>query len=251
MHWFSEKPEEEFHMFKSVKHIRVSDEIVHQVKTIISEGRLKPGDPLPPERELTKEFGVSRPSLREALNTLVATGFLEVKGKRTFIRSVASESMQNPLSLIIKADTQKIFDLIEVRKAMEAWSAFLAAQRATEEDIKRLENILKEMRKAFEQGRSWEKQDADFHLSIAQATHNTIQTHIMSTIYDLLRESVARVFKDRSKVKKLLDQHNRMFSAIKNHSPDKARKRTLEHLNYVESEVKGSAAQNNLKRGID
>jgi len=243
MHWFSKEPEEEVHMFKSVKHIRVSDEIVNQVKTLISDGRLKPGDRLPPERELVKEFGVSRPSLREALNTLVAIGFLEVKGKRTFIKSVASESMQNPLSLIIKADTQKIFDLIEVRKALEAWGAFLAAQRATEEDIKQLENILEEMRKAFEKGRSWEKQDADFHLSIAQATHNTIQTHIMSTIYDLLRESVARVFKDRSKVKKLLDQHNRMFSAIKNHSPDKARERTLEHLNYVEAELKASTGQ--------
>jgi len=106
-----------------------------------------------------------------------------------------------------------------------------------------LENILEEMKKAFEQGRSWEKQDADFHLGIAQATHNTIQIHIMSTIYDLLRESVARVFKDRSKVKKLLDHHNRMFSAIKNHSPEKARERTLEHLNYVESEVKAFTDQ--------
>jgi len=227
-------------MFKSVKHTRISDEIANQIKTLIGEGRLKPGDRLPPERELIKEFAVSRPSLREALNSLVATGFLEIKGKRTFIRSVASESMQNPLSLLIKADTQKIFDLIEVRKALEAWGAFLAAQRATGEDIKRLEHILEEMKKAFEQGRSWEKQDADFHLGIAQATHNTIQIHIMSTIYDLLRESVARVSKDRSKVKKLLDHHSRMFSAIKNHSPDKARERTLEHLNYVELEVKAS-----------
>ena len=227
-------------MFKSVKHIKVSDEIVQQVKTLISQGRLKPGDRLPPERELVKEFGVSRPSLREALNSLVGMGFLEVKGKRTFIKSVASESMQNPLSLLIKADTQKIFDLIEVRKAIEAWGAFHAAERATEEDIKQLENIIGEMKKSFEEGQFWEKQDADFHLGIAQATHNTIQTHIMSTIYDLLRESVARVFKDRSKVKKLLDQHYRIFNAIKSHSPDKARERTLEHLNYVESEVKAS-----------
>ena len=60
-------------------------------------------------------------------------------------------------------------------------------------------NTLQEMKKAFEEGRSWEKQDADFHLGIAQATHNTIQTHMMSTIYDLLRESVARVFTDRQK----------------------------------------------------
>jgi len=227
-------------MFKSIKHTRVSDEIANQIKTLISEGRLKPGDRLPPERELIKEFGVSRPSLREALNSLVAMGFLEVKGRRTVIKSVASDSVQNPLSLLIKADTQKIFDLIEVRKALEAWGAFLAAQRATEEDIKRLENILEAMRKAFERGRPWEKQDADFHLAIAQATHNTIQTHMMATLYDLLRESVARVFKDPSKVKKLLDHHHRIFSAIKSHSPEKARERTLEHLTYVDSEVKTS-----------
>jgi len=227
-------------MFKSVKHLRVSDEIVNQIKTLISEGRLKPGDRLPPERDLVKEFSVSRPSLREALNSLVAMGFLETKGKRTFIKSVASESMQNPLSLLIKADTQKLFDLIEVRKAIETWGAFHAAQRATEEDIDQLRNIIDEMKKAFETGRSWEKQDADFHLGIAQATHNTIQTHVMSTIYDLLRESVAKIFRDRAKVKKLLDHHQRIFNAIKNHSPDHARERILEHLNYVESEVMAS-----------
>jgi len=230
-------------MFKPIKHVKVSDGIVDQIRNLISQGKLKPGDRLLPERELIREFDVSRPSLREALNSLMAMGFLEIKGKRTFIKSVASESMQNPLSLLIKADTQKLFDLIEVRKAIEAWGAFLAAQRATEEDIKQLENIIEDMNKAYEQGRSWEKQDADFHLGMAQATHNTIQTHVMSTIYDLLRESVAKVFKDQAKVKKLLDHHQRIFNAIKNHSPDKARERILEHLNYVESEVKASTGQ--------
>ncbi len=227
-------------MFKPIKHVKVSDEIVDQIRNLISQGKLKPGDRLLPERELIREFDVSRPSLREALNSLITMGFLEIKGKRTYIKSVASESMQNPLSLLIKADTQKIFDLIEVRKAIEAWGAFLAAQRATEEDIKQLANIIEEMRKSYEEGRSWEKQDADFHLGLAQATHNTIQTHIMSTIYDLLRESMAKVFKDRAKVKKLLDHHQRIFNAIKNHAPDKAREKTLEHLSYVESEVKAS-----------
>ena len=227
-------------MFKPIKHVKVSDEIVDQIRNLISQGKLKPGDRLLPERELIREFDVSRPSLREALNSLITMGFLEIKGKRTYIKSVASESMQNPLSLLIKADTQKLFDLIEVRKAIEAWGAFLAAQRATEEDIKQLANIIEEMKKASEEGQSWEKQDADFHLGIAQATHNTIQTHMMSTIYDLLRESMAKVFKDRAKVKKLLDHHQRIFNAIKNHAPDKAREKTLEHLSYVESEVKAS-----------
>ena len=230
-------------MFKPIKHVKVSDEIVDQIRNLISQGKLKPGDRLLPERELIREFDVSRPSLREALNSLITMGFLEIKGKRTYIKSVASESMQNPLSLLIKADTQKLFDLIEVRKAIEAWGAFLAAQRATEEDIKQLETIIEEMKKAFEEGRSWEKQDADFHLGMAQATHNTIQTHMMSTIYDLLRESMAKVFKDRAKVKKLFDHHQRIFNAIKNHAPDKAREKTLEHLSYVESEVKASTDQ--------
>jgi len=226
-------------IFKAIKHVRGSDEIVNQIKDLISEGRLKPGVQLPPERDLTKQFGVSRPSLREALKSLVAMGFLEVRqAKRTFVKSMTSQKIEEPLSLLIKTDTQKISDLIEVRKALEAWSAFQAAERATEQDIEQLDSILKEMRAAFEKGRSWEKEDADFHLAIAQATHNTIQTHIMSTIYDLLRESVARVFTDRAKVKKLFQQHYRIFSAIKNHSPEKARDRTLEHLDYVDSEVK-------------
>jgi len=231
-------------MFNSIKHTKISEDITNQIKRLIVDGELKPGDQLPPERELIKQLGVSRPSLREALNSLVTMGFLEVRqAKRTFVKSVTSKLIGDPLSLLIKADDQKIFDLIEVRKAIETWAAYHAAQKASSEDIEQLGTIISEMKKAFEEGRSWEKQDADFHLAIAQATHNTIHMHIMSGIYDLLRESVGRVFRDRAKIKKLLDQHYKIFNAIKNHSPDKARERTLEHLNYVESEVKKATGQ--------
>jgi GntR family transcriptional repressor for pyruvate dehydrogenase complex len=150
-------------MFESIKRAKVSDEVAKQIKALISEGKLRPGDRLPPERELIKQFGISRPSLREALKSLVTMGFLEVKqAKRTYVKSVASERMQDPLSLLIQTDTQKIYDLIEVRKAMEAWGAYYAAQRASEEDIERLEKILKEMKQAIEQDHPWEKEDADF-----------------------------------------------------------------------------------------
>jgi len=231
-------------MFNSIKHTKISEEIANQIKRLIIDGELKPGDQLPPERELIKQLGVSRPSLREALNALAAMGFLDVRqAKRTFVKSVTSKLIEDPLALFIKADDQKIFDLIEVRKAIETWAAYHAAQKASMEDIEQLGTIISEMKRAFEEGRSWEKQDADFHLAIAKATHNTIHMHIMSGIYDLLRESVGRVFRDRVKIKKLLDQHYRIFNAIKNHSPDKARERTLEHLNYVESEVKKATGQ--------
>lgn len=231
-------------MFNSIKHTKISEDIANQIKRLIIDGKLKPGDRLPPERELIKRLGVSRPSLREGLNSLVTMGFLEVRqAKRTFVRSITSKLLEDPLALLIKADTQKIFDLIEVRKAIETWAAYHAAQKASREDIEQLDTIIREMKRAFEEGRSWEKQDADFHMAIAKATHNTIQMHIMSAIYDLLRESVAKIFTDPKKVKKLYQQHYQIFSAIKNHSPDKARERTLEHLNYVEFEVKKATGQ--------
>ena len=76
-------------MYKPIKPLRVSDEIVNQIKGLISQGRLKPGDRLPPERELVELLGVSRPSLREAPNSLTTMGFLEVKqAKRTFVKSM-------------------------------------------------------------------------------------------------------------------------------------------------------------------
>ena len=233
-------------MFNSIKHTKISEEIADQIKRLIIDGKLRPGDRLPPERELIKELGVSRPSLREALNSLVAMGFLEVKqAKRTFVKSVTSKMIEDPLFLLIKADAQKIFDLVEVRKAIESWGAFLAAQRASEEDIQRLEGIVQDMKSAVEQGRPWEKQDTDFHLAVAQATHNTIQIHMMSTVYDLLMDYMsaifAGIFTDRDKARKLFQQHYQIFTAIKSRSSEKARERTLKHLDYVESELKISA----------
>jgi GntR family transcriptional repressor for pyruvate dehydrogenase complex len=226
-------------MFKPIKHNKVSDEIVNQIKTQISEGMLKPGDRLPPERELVKEFGVSRPSLREALNTLVAQGFLGVKGKRTFVKSVASESMQDPLSLLIKSDTQKIFDLIEVRKALETWNAYFAAKRATVDDIALLEELIESMKKTIEEhGTAFEEQDADLHLAIARATHNTLQAHLMFTIHDTLKEFIGRYYTIMRDDKNIFDQHTKIVEAIKNKAPDLARREVFRHLEYIESRVK-------------
>jgi len=226
-------------MFRSIKHTKVSDEIVNQIKTHISNGMLKPGDCLPPERELVKEFGVSRPSLREALNSLGTMGFLGVKGKRTFVKSVASETMQNPLSLLIKTDTKKIFDLIEVRKALETWNAYFAAKRATVDDIALLEELIESMRKTIEEhGTAFEEQDADLHLAIARATHNTLQAHLMFTIHDTLKEFVGRYYTIMRDDKNIFDQHTKIVEAIKNRAPDLARREVFRHLEYVESRVK-------------
>ena len=159
--------------FKPIKQEKISTKIVGQIKSLIKEGDLKPGDALPPERELVKVFNVSRASLREALNSLAGMGFLEMSQKhRTIVKSLASGRMTEPLHLLIKDDIQTVFELIEVRKAIETWNAYHAAKRATDDDIARLEKSTESMRTKIEQRISVVEDDADFHLAMAEATHN-------------------------------------------------------------------------------
>ena len=224
--------------FKPIKQEKVSTKIVEQIKSLIKEGDLKPGDALPPERELVKIFNVSRASLREALNSLTGMGFLEMSQKqRTVVKSLASGRMTEPLHLLIKDDIQTVFELIEVRKAIETWNAYHAAKRAGGDDIVRLEKSLASMKARLEDRLSVVKDDADFHLAMAEATHNKIQTHLMFSIYDLLKESLGGYYESID-MQDIFDQHCKVVDAIKKRDPDLAGRRMREHLDYVESRVK-------------
>jgi len=224
--------------FKPIKQEKISTKIVEQIKALIKKGDLKPGDALPPERELVKVFNVSRASLREALNSLTGMGFLEMSQKqRTIVKSLASGRMTEPLHLLIKDDIQTVFELIEVRKAIETWNAYHAAKRAREDDIARLENSISSMQTKIEQRISAVDDDADFHLAMAEATHNKIQTHLMFSIYDLLKESLGGIY-ELIDMQDVYAQHCMVVEAVKNRDPDLAGRRMREHLDYVESRVK-------------
>lgn len=224
--------------FQPIKQEKVSTKIVEQIKTLIVNGDLKPGDILPPERDLINSLRVSRPSLREALNSLAAMGFIEItQRQRTVIKSLASGRMLEPLHHLLKEDNGTAYDLIEVRKAIETWSAYYAAERATDSDITRIEECISSMKKKMDEGISVVKEDADFHLAISEATHNKIQTHLMSSIYDILKESIGKYYK-KIKPRDIYNQHYNIVKAIKKRDCDLARKRMLEHLDYVESMIK-------------
>jgi len=226
-------------IFKPIKQEKISSKIVNQIKSLILEGDLKPGDPLPPERELMKLFNVSRPSIREALKSLVGMGFLETtQGNRTVVRSLASGRMLEPLHQLLKDDISIVFDIIEVRKAIEAWNAFYAAKRATPGDIARLDGNMETMRVKLEKnGFNLEKEDADFHLALSEAAHNKIQTHIMFTIYDILKKSIGKYYSDID-VETVYRQHMKVVEAIKERDSELARMKILEHLDYVESKIR-------------
>ena len=229
--------------FQPIKQEKISTKIAEQIKSLINSGDLKPGDALPPERELVKVFNVSRASLREALNTLAGMGFLEMSQKhRTIVKSLAAGRITDPLNHLLKEDMQTVFELIEVRKAMETWNAYHAAERATVADIASLEKSTESMRIKIEQEMSVVEADANFHLAISEATHNKIQTHLMFSIYDILKESLGK-YLESIKMNDIFDQHSKVVEAIIKRDPDLAAVRMREHLDYVESSVKELASQ--------
>jgi len=238
-------------VFKPIKQEKVSQKVANQIKSLIAEGKLRPGDVLPPERELIGLFNVSRPSLREALNSLVGMGFLEMtQGNRTVVKSLASGIIREPIDQLLKDDITTAFQLIEVRKAIETWNAYFAAKRATPDDIVRLEENIESMGKVIkgegstlEKEDGLEKEDADFHLAISEATHNKIQTHIMFTIYDILKKFIRKYYENID-YNDIYNQHSNVVKAIKKKDSELARMRILEHLDYVESRIREAVESN-------
>jgi GntR family transcriptional regulator, transcriptional repressor for pyruvate dehydrogenase complex len=114
--------------FTPIKPKKVSTQIAEQIRASILAGEFNPGDKLPPERELADLFGVSRPSVREALNYLASSGLVETyQGGGTVVRSLVENHAGLPLSELIRIDGDRALDVIEVRKGMESWTVWYAA----------------------------------------------------------------------------------------------------------------------------
>jgi len=231
-------------MFKQIKVRHISEEIFDQIKSAILEGKLKPGEKLPTERELMKEMGVSRVPIREALKLLGNMGFIETKqGGGSYVRSLLADRVRDPLNLIIKDNIEKIFELLEVRKEIETWSVYYAAQRASGEDIERLSRIIEEM-EAYSRKQKIPptKLDADFHLAIAQCSYNTIQAHLTFTIYDIFKDYfnflIENICFNKKYLQAIYEQHLAIYDAIRQRRGDEARNRIMEHLTFVESELR-------------
>jgi GntR family transcriptional repressor for pyruvate dehydrogenase complex len=236
-------------MFHRISAKKISDEIVEQFMDLLGRGELKPGETLPSERELADLIGVSRAPLREALNALQAMGFVEILPRRKIVvKSIAEKALLDPLSAFISEDIDKIFDLLEMRRAMESWSASLAAERATQEDILKLQAIVRKDQDNLKAGKDDAKTDADFHITIAAITHNVIFAHLMASCYHLLwntqRVSRDKIFQKRENRKLISRQHWKIFEAIRGSDPKKAGKEAASHIDFVESELRRVLGQN-------
>lgn len=236
-------------IFIPVKPKRISEEIVKQLKSLIFSGKLRPGEKLPPERELAKSLNVSRVSLREALNALQGMGLIEIQqGNRTFVRPITTRSIYDPLVSFCKESPQNFLQVFEIRKILDIGSVSLAAERAEPKHIAKLEIIVNQMEDDLKNNRLGAKPDLDFHLEIVTATQNQVYSHLATTVYDLLQEEMriawGGIFNNAASKTALLEQHIRIIDSIKSHDPKKARQAAREHLEFAEKKWKEALLQN-------
>jgi len=222
---------------------KISEEIVDQIKQLISKGELKPGDRIPSERELATMLGVSRPSVREAIMVLEAMGFLESRqGGGTYVKALTESSIMDPLAkLVEKRDPELLRALAEVRMGLESWSAYLAAQRATERDVAELRRLYYVMEKQAARG-GWDPEvDAEFHYAITAASHNSLQMHVLDSVHSLFNATIQvalmEFYQQKGHIQLLLNHHRSIMEAIEAHEPEKARQKMMEHLQMVEEKM--------------
>lgn len=226
----------------------VSEQITERILSLIRDQQLKPGDKLPPERELASLMGASRATVREALRSLSMMNVIDLRhGSGTYVTSLEPKLLVERFDLVFSLNDNSFLNLIEARQVIEPGATALAARRITEEQITELEDILK---------RSWEclrQQPADFptldvafHTQIAQCSGNALLTRVMQSVAQLNIASSQRTA-SRSKggiylpgVERAVHAHQAILEAIKARDPELARESMFNHLVQVEQTLRGN-----------
>lgn len=236
---------------------RLADTIVEQLETMILEGALQPGERLPPERVLSEQFGVSRPSLREAIQRLTARGLLVSRqGGGNFVTDSLGGSFSDPLIPLLENRPDAQRDLLEFRRTLEADCAYYAALRATEVDKAHLKEAYEALQACYSKStdRNLEEEgaaDARFHLAIAEASHNVILLHTIRNLFNMLKSNVVTniggMYRREAETRQgLVEQHRTLFEAIMESRAEDARDLAGTHILYVQ-EVLSERSENHRR----
>lgn len=236
-----EKEEQQTMAYQRIRQPKLSDVIEQELERLIVEGTLAPGQQLPPERELAKQFDVSRPSIREAIQRLEAKRLLTRRqGGGTFVSENIWKSFSDPLLNLLSSHSETQLDLLESRHAMEGISAYFAALRGTDEDFARIQACQEKIRGAQEKG-DIEAESAAvmaFLIALTEAAHNVVLLHIVRSLAPLLEQNVLENLKllhrRKDVVEKVSIHRANIVDAIVSGQPEQAREMSHSHLAYIE-----------------
>jgi len=239
-------------LFKSVKSNKVSEHITEQIRRAIFAGKLKPGDKLSPERELTKTFHVSKVTLREALRSLEILGFLEIRkgvSGGAFVTAVDMKKARDSFTNFLLFKNLSLSNLSEVRLILEPYVAEKAALAITEEELRRLENLNKECEYVIKHDIPIEsrKNEIEYHRIIGSISGNPILMFILDFVENLLIDTKEILQPGKEFSQKVLNAHKRIYKALLERDSKKVREEMIKHVREVEKDL--IALQK--KRGVE
>ena len=225
-------------MLKAVKKTRASEEVVKQVISLIEKGKLKKGEQLPSERELTETLKVSRTTVREAIRHLESMRLVETRqGEGTYVIVSTEEAQLQPLAAGLFTEKDDIRDIFYLRKVIEPAIAQLAAGYATSEEIKELEDILKRQEEELAAGKKPIALDTLFHVTLARIARNRVLGRLLHALVELLADSRENLMENRARAEKSIQGHWEILAAVRREDCVGARQTMLDHLNEIEGVI--------------
>jgi GntR family transcriptional repressor for pyruvate dehydrogenase complex len=240
-------------MLEPVKKIRLYESIVQQIQHLILKGELKPGDKLPPERDLSERLNVSRTSMREALRSLEMMGYLHSKvgtGGGTYVQAISLDNMISPFSQLLLRNDEFIVELLELRLFIEIEVARLAAIRRTEEDLENMQAAIQQMEDEIKAGGTGLFGDNAFHRSLATAANNRVIQQLLIMCGDLQEvEREEHLAGTEGEPVRASNQHKEILEAIKNKDDEKAAQIMSSHIHNISKEIKSARARKDSGNG--
>jgi len=216
---------------------KLSDRVTDAILEMIADGRLKPGDALPAERELGAQFGVSRTVIREAVRALAAKGLLEVRsGSGVRVVAVEPEQVSESISHYVHGSMMDYAKVDEVRRVLEVAAAGLAAERATDEDIAAMDDTIVRFENECSDIEASVRIDIEFHRAVATATRNELFLVLHDSIGQMLVEVRRRnLSRGRPERRLVVKMHRRIRDGIAVHDPAAAQQAMRDHLGHVQT----------------
>jgi GntR family transcriptional repressor for pyruvate dehydrogenase complex len=226
-------------LYSSVNRLRAVDSVVQLIEGLIIEQKLVTGDALPPERELAARLAVSRNILREALRVLNQKGLVQVvAGRGAFVQQPSPQVVGDSLSLLLQVQQVRLSDICEARLLIEPEVARLAAERATDQDIAKLQDLMDQLRETRSNIPAHVEVDLRFHRAIAAAARHTVY----QALVDAVRTPVLRAMGVAAQIPSSIEisdsYHATILKAIIDHDPEVARTAMRDHMRYIQDYIR-------------
>ena len=229
------------------RQLNSSEEVVTRLQEMIQRGELNHGDRLPPERDLAKKLGISRPTLRAGIRSLSAVGILQSKqGAGTFVVEAEKSPTLDSSSLKMMAALHGFTsaEMFEARLALEMSIAGLAAERATSEQMTVMSEEIAGMFATLDEPEQFLVHDMNFHQTVAAASGNRILTALMNMIAKILFEARSKTVKRATDLKESAEMHRNIYRAIREHNPEAATSTMRDHLQLAQKAQAQEAVKN-------